>query len=43
VWATLTDRSGKLVQVDVFKFLLDTDLIDEDDLEQEILNKHDYE
>jgi hypothetical protein len=43
VWATLTDREGKLVQVDVFKFLLDTDLIDEQELEQEILNKHDYE
>ncbi len=40
VWATLTERNGKLVQVDVLKFLVDTDLIDIDEIEQEIIEKH---
>ena len=40
VWATLTERNGKLVQVDVLKFLVDTDLIDIEEIEQEIISKH---
>ena len=40
VWATLTERNGKLVQVDVLNFLVDTDLVDIESLEEDILTKH---
>ena len=40
IWANLTERNGKLVQVDVLNFLVDTDLVDIESLEEDILTKH---
>jgi len=37
IWAVFSDSNDKLIQVDVFRFLVETDLVDEEEVQSTIL------